>query len=28
CTGTRSEAKLKEALDLLIKNLLDLKKKS
>lgn len=26
CTGTRSEAKLKEALDLLIKNLLELKK--
>ena len=28
CTGTRSESKLKEALDLLIKNLLALKKKA
>ena len=27
CTGTRSESKLKEAVDLLIKNLLALKKK-
>ena len=28
CTGTRSESRLKEALDLLVKNLLALKKKS